>query len=99
MPAHESLRIRTPPPDSQDEEHELELVREKADRKAKSIPTVMMGIVMMNTLTYIYTNSDVNLYAAIATGLIWCGLLICAIYDRTSKHRIHYSSPTIDSAV
>ena len=94
MPAHESLRIRTPPPDSQDEEHELEPVRATADRKARNIPAIMMGVVMMNTLGYIYTNNDVNLYAAIATGIIWCGLLLCAIYDRTSKHKIHYSSPS-----
>jgi hypothetical protein len=99
MPAHESLRIRTPPPDSQDEEQEVEQIRVFADRKARNIPAIMMGVVMMNTLTYIYTNSEVNLYAAIATGLIWCGLLLCAIYDRTSKHKIYYTSPNLVSSV
>ena len=97
MPAHESLRIRTPPPDSQDEE--LEIERAKADMNVMKIPTIIMGILMMNTLGYIYTNNDTNLYAAILCGFIWIGFLICVIYDRKEKYIIHYSTSTLDTSV
>jgi hypothetical protein len=96
MISYESLRIRTPPPDNEDAS---ERIIKRADSKARNIPTIVLGVVMINLLTFIYTNNEINMYAAIFTGFIWIAILLSIVYDREAIKRIHYTIPDIDSGV
>ena len=92
MPAHESLRIRTPPPDSQEEESD-EQIKKTADRKARNIPTIIMATAMINLLVYIYTSNEMNLYFAVASGFIWIMFLFDSLHDKNAWKNIHYTMP------
>jgi hypothetical protein len=98
MPAHESLRIRTPPPDSPEDECD-EQVKKSADIKARNIPTIIMTIALGNLLIYLYSSNETNLYFAIASLFIWAMFLRDAIYDINALNRMRHLTIEMESGV
>lgn len=98
MPPHETLRIRTPPPDNETED-EFEQIKKNADVKSRNIPAIIFGVGTMNLLVYMHNSNETNLYMAITCGLMWVMCLLNAIYDKESLSKLRYITPQIESGV
>ena len=97
MPPQETLRIRTPPPDN--EEDSDEQLKKTADLKSRNIPTIIFGITLTNLAIYAYNTDVMNLYMAAVCGVIWIGFCMDAVYDRAAQRRLMHMTPEFNSGV
>lgn len=99
MRSHETLRIRTPVPDIQNEEYDAVTTIKAAEMKGQHIPTMILAISITNYCVYIYNDSDINLYFAFITGLLWLACLLDALNDRNLSIRAEYTEANLESTV
>jgi hypothetical protein len=99
MRSHETLRIRTPAPDIQNEEYDEVSTIKAAETKGQHIPTMILAISITNYCVYIYNDSETNLYFAFITGLLWLGCLLDALNDKNLSIRAEYTEANLESTV
>ena len=99
MRHHESLRIRTPAPDVQDEECEEDQTTTVVDTGARIIPTVVLTVSMTNFAVFVYSGSEINLYICIVSAFLWTLCLLDAINDKNMSVRAEYVMPQLESGV
>jgi len=93
MPAHESLRIRTPPPDNDDEPYK------RRETKCQHIPTTIFAVALVNLMIYIYNSNELNLSMSGICGAIWLTHLFIAIADKDATARMRYADVEMESGV
>ena len=99
MRSHDTLRIRTPVPDIHNEEYDDVTTIKAAEMKGQHIPTMILAISITNYCVYIYNDSDINLYFAFITGLLWLACLLDALNDRNLSIRAEYTEANLESTV
>jgi hypothetical protein len=99
MRSHETLRIRTPAPDVQSEEYDDVSTIKAAETRGQHIPTIILAISITNYCVYIYNDSEINLYFAFITGLLWLGCLLDALNDKNLSIRAEYVDAHVESMV
>jgi hypothetical protein len=99
MRSHETLRIRTPAPDIQNEEYDEVSTIKAAETKGQHIPTMILAISITNYCVYIYNDSHINLYFAFITGLLWLACLLDALNDKNLSIRAEYTEANLESTV
>lgn len=93
MPAHETLRIRTPPPDNDDEPDK------RKETKCQHIPTTIFAVALVNFVIYLYNSNELNLSMSGICGAIWLTQLFIAIADKSAAARMRYADAEMESGV
>jgi hypothetical protein len=99
MRSHDTLRIRTPVADIQNEECDDVTTIKAAEMKGQHIPTIILTISMTNYAIYIYNDNEINLYFALITALLWLGCLLDAWNDKNLSIRAEYTEANLESTV